>query len=856
MTNQAAESMSMHTEGRGRWLGLAMLSLGVAMIIVDATIVNVAVPSIIRDLKLDSTAAEWVNAIYTLVFAALLVTLGRMGDVLGRRAMYLAGLVLFVLASMVAGVASSGEMLIGARLVQGLGGAMILPATQSILNANFRGRDRAIAFGIWGAVIGGMAAIGPLLGGWLTTNLSWRWAFFLNLPVGILAVIGTLVYIRESRDEDSRLGFDLPGFILITLGLGGVVFGLIEGRTYGWWGPNANHPFAVLGWSWPLASISIVPIAIGVGVVAILLFTIIEIRRQRAGKFFLFDFSLWGFRAFRYGNLAGTIVSLGEFGLLFALPLFLQGVIGYSAFETGLAFLALALGSFAAAPLAVSVARSWGPRRAVTLGMSLEAVGILVTTFLIGRDTSGLLLAAPLFVYGIGVGLATAQLTSIVLSEIPGSRSGLASGTNSTMRQVGSALGVAILGTVLFAALVGGSSRQPRGVAPRRPGSMPRADRVAGRRIGGPDPAGPEEPVGRGRRGVRRAGDARAGPGSLLRRPGVRGGPAAHGGSDRGRVRLRDPPGRLHRARVRRPRRPLQRIAPGHAPRPRAGPRGRGARGGRGRRRVAPRSATSVARRIAFTCHSRRDERRLRGDWLPDESHDNRADRDRDRHGGHQRDIDRRLDRLRREQGRAEHVAELADLPESDRQLEGPTGKSCDSRQGIAQPHLCDRDERQEEQEPGHPVRQLARIEQHADGDEEQDREDIPEWQQPLPHLRRGGTLGDRGASNERGQGEGHAEADRPEPGEDQAGRDGDDEEQVRLVVQGVEHARQEPRRPDRHCREHEEAGQRDRQRPPSRPQCREEDRRGRDADHVLHDAPAEKRRPRSMGRSCGDGCG
>jgi len=457
MTNQAGDSASMHAGGRGRWLGLAMLSLGVAMIIVDATIVNVAVPSIIRDLKLDSTAAEWVNAIYTLVFAALLVTLGRMGDVLGRRAMYLAGLVLFVVASMVAGVASTGEMLIGARLVQGLGGAMILPATQSILNANFRGRDRAIAFGIWGAVIGGMAAVGPLLGGWLTTNLSWRWAFYLNLPVGHLAVFWTLKYIGESRDEDSKLGFDLPGFILVTLGLGGVVFGLIEGRTYGWWAPNATHPFAVLGWTWPSASISIVPIALVVGLAAIILFGVVEVRRQRAGSFFLFDFSLWGFRAFRFGNLAGTIVSLGEFGLLFALPLFLQGVIGYSAFETGLVFLALAMGSFVAAPLAVTVSGRWGPRRAVTLGMSLEAIGILLTTVLISKETSGLLLAAPLFVYGIGVGLATAQLTSIVLSEIPGSRSGLASGTNSTMRQVGSALGVAILGTVLFATLVGQS---------------------------------------------------------------------------------------------------------------------------------------------------------------------------------------------------------------------------------------------------------------------------------------------------------------------------------------------------------------------------------------------------------------
>ncbi len=450
-----AAGPAMATGGRGRWLGLAMLSLGVAMIIVDATIVNVAVPSIIRDLNLDSTAAEWINAIYTLVFAALLITLGRMGDVLGRRAMYLAGLVIFVLASMVAGLSTSGEMLIAARLVQGIGGAMILPSTQSILNANFQGRDRAIAFGIWGAVIGGMAAVGPLLGGWLTTNLSWNWAFYINLPIGVLAILGTLRYIGESRDEHTKLGFDLPGFILITVGLVGVVFGLIEGRTYGWWAPNPEHPFTALGWAWPSEAISIVPVAIGIGVLSLLLFSIVEVRRQRAGKFFLFDFGLWRYRAFRFGNLAGTIVSLGEFGLLFALPLFLQAVVGYDAFETGLIFLSLAVGSFFAAPLSATLARRWGPRRAVTLGMALEAVGIFFTTFFISPETSGLLLAIPLFVYGVGVGLATAQLTSIVLSDIPPERSGLASGTNSTMRQVGSALGVAILGTVLFMTLVG-----------------------------------------------------------------------------------------------------------------------------------------------------------------------------------------------------------------------------------------------------------------------------------------------------------------------------------------------------------------------------------------------------------------
>jgi EmrB/QacA subfamily drug resistance transporter len=454
MTRTASERApaGMHAQGRGRWVGLAMLSIGVAMIIVDATIVNVAIPSIIRDLGLDSTTAEWINTVYALVFAALLITLGRLGDVFGRRRLYLGGLIVFVLASILAGAAPTGELLIAARVLQGIGGAMILPSTQSILNSNFQGRDRAIAFGIWGATIGGVAAIGPLLGGWLTTYLSWRWAFFINVPVGLLAFAGTLYYIGESKDEHAQRGFDLPGFLLITFGLGAFVFGLIEGRNYGWWTPA--EPFTVFGWTWPLETISIIPFALAFGVVAIGLFAIVELRRMRAGKFFLFDFTLWGIRSFRFGNLAGTIVSLGEFGLLFALPLFLQAVLGYSAFETGLVFLSLAVGAFFAAPAAASLARRFGPRWVVTTGMVLEAVGIVTTTVLISASVTGLQLVVPLFVYGIGVGFATAQLTSIVLSDVPIARSGLASGANSTLRQVGSALGIAVLGTVLFTSLV------------------------------------------------------------------------------------------------------------------------------------------------------------------------------------------------------------------------------------------------------------------------------------------------------------------------------------------------------------------------------------------------------------------
>jgi EmrB/QacA subfamily drug resistance transporter len=441
--------------GRARWLTLLALSLGISMIIVDATIVNVAIPSIVRDLGLDGPGAEWIVSIYPLVFAALLITFGRTGDVLGRKRLYIFGLVTFVGASLLAGLAPTGPLLLAARVLQGVGGAAIAPATQSILNATFRGRDRAIAFAVYGSIIGGMAALGPLLGGWLTTNLSWRFAFLINLPIGLVALVATLLWVAESRDEDARRGFDAPGFVTLSLGLAAVVFGLIEGASYGW--IASTKAFTIGGWTWPLQSISIIPFAFAIGFASLAAFAIIELRRQRAGAFILFDFTLWRNPSFRFGNLTATIVALGEFGLLFALPLFLQGVLGYSAFETGLAFLSLALGSFAAAPIAGGIAHRFTPRRVVQIGMALETVGVLGTALLLSRTVSGLVLAGPLFVYGVGVGFATAQLANVVLSEVPPARSGLASGANSTMRQIGTAIGAALIGTVLLTGLTTGT---------------------------------------------------------------------------------------------------------------------------------------------------------------------------------------------------------------------------------------------------------------------------------------------------------------------------------------------------------------------------------------------------------------
>jgi EmrB/QacA subfamily drug resistance transporter len=428
-----------------------MMALGVAMIIVDATIVNVAIPSIIRDLNLSLVDAEWVTTIYSLVFAAFLITLGRIGDASGRKRLLLAGLVVFVVSSMLAGRAPNGGLLIGARLLQGLGGAMMLPATLSIVNATFRGRERAIAFGIWGSVIGGMAAVGPLLGGWLTTEHTWRWAFYINLPIGMIAFVGIIVFVAESRDEHGHPGFDLPGFLTSSIGLVGLVFALIEGARYGWIEPTRT--FTIGSWEWPLTGLSPVAPAFIFGATGLVTFYFIERRRSRTGRVVLFDFGLFDLRSFRYGNLAASIVSLGELGMLFILPLFLQAVLGYSAFRTGVVLLPLAIGAFLGGPAAAHFANRYGPRRVVTAGMGFEAVAIASIGLLLAPDLGAVVLIVPFFIYGVGVGLASAQLTSVVLAEVPPRESGQASGMQTTFRQVGAALGIALLGTVLATGL-------------------------------------------------------------------------------------------------------------------------------------------------------------------------------------------------------------------------------------------------------------------------------------------------------------------------------------------------------------------------------------------------------------------
>jgi EmrB/QacA subfamily drug resistance transporter len=436
------------TSPRTRWIGLVFISLAVSLIIVDSTIVNVSIPSIIEDLGITSTQVQWVQESYTLVFAALLLVFGALADRFGRRRMLLIGMVIFTLSSVLAGFSQSGDLLIGARILQGFGGAMVLPTTLSLVNANFQGKERGIAFAIWGSTIGGMVAVGPVLGGWLTTDFSWRWAFGINIPLGIIIIIGALLTVPESKQPRQGTGIDWFGALLSVVAMSTLVFGLIEGRTYGWW--LVNKTFTLGGWDWPSGGISVIPVMFAVFLLSLVAFIAHGLRRERTGKGALIPFHLFKISSFTNGNIAAMVISLGEFGIILSLPLWLQFVVGYDALQTGFVILALAIGAFVASGVAGGFGRKLSPVTMVRSGIVLEVIGVAGIGFAISPTATWINVVPFLFIYGMGVGLATAQLTNVVLKDVPLDESGAASGTQSVARQLGSALGIAVLGTILF----------------------------------------------------------------------------------------------------------------------------------------------------------------------------------------------------------------------------------------------------------------------------------------------------------------------------------------------------------------------------------------------------------------------
>lgn len=436
---------------RNQLLTLFVLSLSLAIIVLDATIVIVALPQISKDFVISLKDLEWITSLYALVFGSFLLTWGKLGDQFGRKRIFMAGISLFVLGSIIDGVSTDLTQMLAGRIIQGFGAAMASPATLAILTTTFIGRARNIAFGIWGATAGAAAVLGPLLGGYFTSSsFTWRWAFFINIPIGAVALIGAVIAIRESRFKDPKYTTDYGGLILITLGLSALLFGLIEGQTYGWTTPSQDLSLGLITWakSFP---ISLPLFSIISGIVLLAGFTFYDVRRARLGRVPLFDFSLLRFPGFRYGLFTVFIVAMGEFGAVFIFSIYFQTVRGMTALDTGITFLPMALSVFFFAPVAGALANRIGPKWIVTTGMTLEAIA-LFSIFAITTTTIPIYDFYPvLVVYGAGVGFAISQVTSVVLMSIPWQKAGIGSGANNTVRQVGSSFGIAIIGAVLVA---------------------------------------------------------------------------------------------------------------------------------------------------------------------------------------------------------------------------------------------------------------------------------------------------------------------------------------------------------------------------------------------------------------------
>ncbi len=433
-----------------RWITLGIVITAVVLIAVDISVLNVSIPTILRELHTTVPSLQWVITGYSLTFASLLIIGGQLGDTYGHRRLFIIGVTLFGLGSLLASLAQSvGMLVLGEAVIEGIGASLMLPATLAILSTTFQGRERATAFAAWGATTGAAVAFGPLLGGFLTTNYSWRWSFRINVVVAPLAVLGAVFFMRRGSRAGPRTKLDLPGAALVAVGLFLLVFALSQGGVYGWFRPI--QPFTVGSWEpWSAErrmSITVVALVLGIAVLAA--FVVVERAKERHGKNPLFEFGLLEHRTFRFGLITLVILAMGQLTVLFALPLFLQESEHLSAQQNGVWLLPLGLAVILGAQVGGRLTRRISPTEVARLGLVFETVGGVMVAVAIRPGLSFVSLLPGLSIFGAGIGLASSQLTSVVLSEIPVDKSGSASGANSTARQIGNALGGAVIGSLV-----------------------------------------------------------------------------------------------------------------------------------------------------------------------------------------------------------------------------------------------------------------------------------------------------------------------------------------------------------------------------------------------------------------------
>ena len=425
----------LHSKGKRKWGVLAVISLSLFIILLDVTIVNIALPHIMTAFKVGLSSIEWVFNVYVLVFAALLLTLGKLGDLFGRRLLFVIGLGIFTLASLGCSLAPSFGVLLIFRGIQAIGGAAMMPATLSILNVEFSKGQRGLALGIWGAVAGAANALGPIIGGSLVDATSWRYIFVINVPIGIFAFIMAIIIVKESTDTATNRHIDVPGVLIISLALFCLTFALVEGQKYGWTSPAILTLFAVA-----LASFTA--------------FVFVELRTASP----LAQLRLFRNRVFSAGNFIGMVQSFGLIGVIYLLVLFLQIVLGFSALKAGLTLLPLPLAIIFVAPFAGRFTDIIGGRWILFAGTLVTALGIyLMSDLSVVTDWTNLML--PLAVCGVGMGLVMAPTTTVVMASTPVQQSGMGAGILSTTRQIGSVLGLSVLGAVLQNQLINNVSQ-------------------------------------------------------------------------------------------------------------------------------------------------------------------------------------------------------------------------------------------------------------------------------------------------------------------------------------------------------------------------------------------------------------
>jgi EmrB/QacA subfamily drug resistance transporter len=406
-----------------KWRALTIVCVAIFMLLLDITVVNVALPDIQRELHTSFTDLQWVVDAYALTLATVMLNAGSLGDLLGRKRVFIVGVALFTAASAACGSATSPLFLNLARGAQGIGGAVMFAVSLAILSQEFHGRERGTAFGIWGATVGAAVAIGPMVGGALTTWLGWRWIFFVNLPIGVACVASAVRVLHESRDEEHG-GFDLFGFVTFSASLFALVLGLLRGNDWGW---SSGRELGLFG------------AAAGL----MLAFVAVEWRQREP----MLDLSLFRVPTFTGAQITAFAISSAMFSQFLYLTLYLQNVLGYSPIGAGLRFLPLSMVSFVVAPLAGRLSVRVPVRVLLGTGLALNGVALLLMHG-ISTSSGWKTLLAGFLVGGIGIGLVNPPLASTAVSVVPPRQAGMASGINNTFRQVGIATGIAALGAI------------------------------------------------------------------------------------------------------------------------------------------------------------------------------------------------------------------------------------------------------------------------------------------------------------------------------------------------------------------------------------------------------------------------